>query len=130
MNRKQVLQLIASLKIEKCPICGSNEIQMHTDRFFVVNPQKMTVSELKSDEKEAAEDEVTEITCRKCGNRLSALQDIIIFKTAIAEHLKTRLQRQPTTEEFLQHIDKLETDIPTWLQNKSLNIPNNPMPTQ
>lgn len=124
MNRKQVLHLFASLKIEKCPSCGSHEIQLHTDRFFIVNTQKTVVSEPEIDEKENVWDEVTEITCRKCGTRLTMLQDIVIFKTAILEHLKNRLQRQPTAEEFLQYVDILETDIPTWLQNKSLDTPN------
>ena len=123
MNKKEVLQLFEKLKISKCPDCGGNEIQIHTDRFFIVNTQKMETCEPKTKEDPTTSDEVTEIICRRCGNRLTALQDIIVFKTAIMEHLKNRLNRQPTAEEFLQYVEILETDLPTWLQNKSFDIP-------
>jgi len=83
----------------------------------------METCEPKTKEDPTTSDEVTEIICRRCGNRLTALQDIIVFKTAIMEHLKNRLNRQPTAEEFLQYVEILETDLPTWLQNKSFDIP-------
>ena len=130
MNKKEVLQLLEKLKISKCPDCGGSEIQIHTDRFFIVNTQKMEAYEPESKEDPTISDQVTEITCRRCGNRLTTLQDIIVFKTAIMEHLKNRLNRQPTAEEFLQYVEILETDLPTWLQNKSLDIPTKTMQTQ
>ncbi len=119
MNKKEVLQLFEKLKISECPNCGNHEIQVHTDKFFIVNTQKMEVSELKTEENEESDD-VTEIVCRRCGNRLSTLQDLVIFKTAILEQLKNHLKRQPTTEEFLNYVEILETDIPAWLQTKAL----------
>ena len=120
MNNKEVLQLINKLKISKCPNCGNHEIQVHTDRFFIVNTLRMDACELKAQEEPTESDEVTEIVCRKCGNRLTTLQDIIIFKTAIMEQLKNHLNRQPTIEEFLNYVEILETDIPAWLQTKAL----------
>jgi DNA-directed RNA polymerase subunit RPC12/RpoP len=123
LNKKEVLQLIEKLKISKCPNCGNQEIQMHTDRFFIVNTQKMEAYEPKTREDPTESDEVTEIMCRRCGNRITKLQDVIIFKTAIMEQLKNSLKRQPTTEEFLNYVEVIETDLPAWLQNKSLDIP-------
>jgi predicted nucleic-acid-binding Zn-ribbon protein len=123
LNKREVLKLIEKLKISKCPDCGNHEIQVHTDRFFIVNTLRMEACELKAQEDPTESDEVTEIICRKCGNRLTALQDIIIFKTAIMEQLKNRLKRQPTTEEFLNYVEALETDLPAWLQYKTLDIP-------
>lgn len=123
MNKKEVLKLLENLKISKCSDCGCNEIQIHTDRFFIVNTEKMEAYEPESKENPTTSDEVTEIICRRCGNRLTTLQDIIVFKTAIIEHLKNRLNRQPTAEEFLKYVEILETDLPTWLQNKSLDKP-------
>lgn len=122
MNKKEVLQLLEKLKISKCPDCGGNEIQIHTDRFFIVNTLKMEAYEPKTRKDPAESDEVTEITCRRCGSRLTTLQDIIVFKTAIMERLKNRLKRQPTAKEFLQYIEILETDLPMWLQYNSLDI--------
>jgi len=118
MNKKVVLQLIEKLKISECPNCGNYEIQVHTDKFFIVNTKKMEAHEPKTEENEESDD-VTEIICRRCGNRLSTLQDIVIFKTAIMEQLKNHLKRQPTTEEFLNYVEILETDIPAWLQTKA-----------
>ena len=40
LNKKEVLQLIEKLKISKCPNCGNHEIQVHTDRFFIVNTRR------------------------------------------------------------------------------------------
>lgn len=122
MNKKEVLQLLEKFKISKCPDCGGTEIQIHTDRFFIVNTLKMKAYEPKTKEDPTQSDEVTEITCRRCGSRLTTLQDIIVFKTAIMERLKNRLKRQPTAKEFLQYIEILETDLPMWLQYNSLDI--------
>jgi ribosomal protein L37E len=119
MNNKEVLQLINKLKISKCPNCGKHEIQVHTDKFFIVNTLKMEAHEPKTEDNEESDD-VTEIVCRRCGNRQSTLQDLVIFKTAIMEQLKNHLKRQPTTEEFLNYVEVLETDIPSWLQTKAL----------
>jgi DNA-directed RNA polymerase subunit RPC12/RpoP len=118
--------LISKLKIDRCPDCGGEEIQVHTDRFFIVNTTKKKAYE---PEKEAnSEDvDVTEIVCRKCGSRITALQDIIIFKTAIMEQLKGRLNHQPTNTEFLNYIEILETDLPSWLQSRTLDVSIKPM---
>lgn len=125
MNKREVLQLISKLKIDRCPECGGEEIQVHTDRFFIVNTAKKKAHE---PEKEAnTEDaDITEIVCRKCGSRITALQDIIIFKTAIMEQLKNRLNRQPTNIEFLSHVEILEADLPSWLQSRTLDVSTEP----
>ncbi len=121
MNKREVLNLIRKLQINRCPDCGGDEIQMHTDRFFIVNTTKMKAYE---PEKEANSEntDVTEIVCRKCGNRITIFQDIVIFKTAIMEQLKNCLKRQPTNQEYLNYVETLETDLPSWLQSKTVDI--------
>ncbi|MGD6805833.1 MAG: hypothetical protein ACQCN4_02615 [Candidatus Bathyarchaeia archaeon] len=121
MNKHEVLQLIKRLQINRCPDCGGDEIQIHTDRFFIVNTAKMEAYEPEK-EADSETSDVTEIVCRKCGSRLTALQDIIIFKTALMEQLKSRLKRQPTDQEFLNYVENLETNLPSWLQTKTLDI--------
>ena len=121
MNKREVLQLISKLKIDRCPDCGGEEIQVHTDRFFIVNTAKKEAYEPEKESKSEDAD-VTEIVCRKCGSRITALQDIIIFKTAIMEQLKGRLNRQPTNIEFLNYVEILETDLPSWLQSRTLDV--------
>ncbi|MDI9577877.1 MAG: hypothetical protein QM398_07075 [Thermoproteota archaeon] len=121
MNKREVLQLIARFKIDRCPDCGGEEIQVHTDRFFIVNTTKKEAYEpVKEANSEDAD--VTEIVCRKCGSRITALQDIIIFKTAIMEQLKNHLKRQPINKEFLNYVEILETNLPSWLQSRTLDI--------
>lgn len=122
MNKREALQVIRKLKIDRCPECGSDEIQIHTDRFFIVNT---TTMEAYEPEKEANSEysDVTEIVCRKCGNRITVLQDIVIFKAAIMEQLKNRLNHQPTTQEFLNYVETLETDLSSWLKSRTLSVP-------
>jgi len=44
------------------------------------------------------------------------------FERAIYEQLKNYLKHQPTEKEFLNYVETLETDLPSWLQTKTLDI--------
>jgi len=119
MTDPRILEVKEGLGITECPKCHSKKLIVHRDLAQRIDMEKDEVTPIRSCQHDFSKTpyKITNIRCGKCGQLVGGVQDLVIFGSAIHTLLKEELEREPTTEEFLNFWNYLDVDIPQWLRD-------------